>query len=361
MSKVNVFLKNLTKDFKSHDPRISNVRAVDNITQEIKDGSLATLLGPSGCGKTTVLRMIAGFEFPTTGEIYIGDTLVNNIPPNKRNSSMVFQSYGLFPHMTVYNNIAYGLVMRHWTDDRIKSKVKSILELVELIGLENRFPNQLSGGQQQRVALARALITEPKVLLFDEPLSNLDAKLRVQTRGEIRKLQKRLGITSIYVTHDQEEAMCISDEIMVMNKGRILQAGTPKEVYEQPRTKFVADFIGKANFFNGKVLGNNKGKIICDLYNVKVVLEDKLELKSGDEVLMIIRPEAIQVVNAGDGRLIGRIVNTTYLGSEVIYEIEIFNHIYTSRIINPRNQKIFENGEEVGIQFEDSSVHIIKE
>lgn len=361
MSKVNVSLKNLTKDFKSHDPRISNVRAVDNITQEIKDGSLATLLGPSGCGKTTVLRMIAGFEFPTMGEIYIGETLVNNIPPNKRDSSMVFQSYGLFPHMTVYNNIAYGLVMRRWSDDKIKSKVKSILELVELIGLENRFPNQLSGGQQQRVALARALITEPKVLLFDEPLSNLDAKLRVQTRGEIRKLQKRLGITSIYVTHDQEEAMCISDEIMVMNKGKILQAGTPKEIYEQPRTKFVADFIGKANFFNGKVSGSENEKIICELYNVKVIVENRLGMKSGDEVLMIIRPEAIQVVDVGIGRLAGRIANTTYLGSEVIYEIEIFNRIYISRIINPRNQKIFESGEKVGIQFEDESIHIIEE
>ncbi|MCL7453187.1 MAG: ABC transporter ATP-binding protein, partial [Anaerolineae bacterium] len=207
------------------------VVAVDHVDIEIQEGELVTLLGPSGCGKTTTLRLIAGFEFPTQGIIRLDGQVINDEPPHKRNMSMVFQSYAVFPHLSVYENIAYGLNVQRLSKTEVRRRVAQVLELVELTGLENRAPNQLSGGQQQRVALARALVMEPKVLLMDEPLSNLDAKLREQMRTEIRRIQKRLGITSVYVTHDQVEAMTLSDRIVVMNLGRIEQVGSPTEIY----------------------------------------------------------------------------------------------------------------------------------
>ncbi len=226
-------LQDLVKRFPSRGG-VGEVTAVDGISLDINQGDLVTLLGPSGCGKTTTLRMIAGFEFPTVGQILLDGKAINDLPPHRRDMSMVFQSYAIFPHLSVFENIAYGLNVQHKSREEIRNRVATVMELVELTGYENRQPNQLSGGQQQRVALARALVMEPKVLLMDEPLSNLDAKLREQMRSEIRRIQKRLGITSVYVTHDQVEAMTLSDQVVVMNQGKIEQAGTPTDVYRRP-------------------------------------------------------------------------------------------------------------------------------
>ncbi|MBQ9187716.1 MAG: ABC transporter ATP-binding protein, partial [Clostridia bacterium] len=230
--------------------------AVNDITLDIQPGDFVTLLGPSGCGKTTTLRMIAGYESPDIGEIYLGGEKINEKTPDKRDTAMMFQNYALFPHMNVYDNIAYGLKLRGFKKNEIREKVFAILDLVELKGMENRMTNQLSGGQQQRVALARALVVQPSVLLFDEPLSNLDANLRVQMRTEIRRIQQEVGSTAVYVTHDQSEAMSISDQIVVMNRGVIAQMGTPTEIYYHPASEFVASFIGEANYLRGKIVSN---------------------------------------------------------------------------------------------------------
>ena len=228
-----VVLKEITKIFQQPDTGKDFV-AVDHINLNIQDGEMVTLLGPSGCGKTTTLRMISGFEYPTSGSVFIGERDVAKIPPNKRGISMVFQSYALFPHLNIWENVAYGLKVAKVSQDEVVRRTNAVMELMQLTGMERRFPNQLSGGQQQRVALARAVVIEPSVLLFDEPLSNLDAKLRESMRDELRALQKRLGITSLYVTHDQSEAMAISDRVVIMKDGVICQQGTPTEIYEQP-------------------------------------------------------------------------------------------------------------------------------
>jgi len=287
---VSIRTEDLTKVF-------GEVVAVDHVNLEIKHGEFFTLLGPSGCGKTTFLRCIAGLELPEEGKIFFDDQDVTEVPPHLRNTGMVFQNYALWPHMSVFDNIAYGLKIRKVPKDEIERRVKEVLKLVKLEGLENRTPHQLSGGQQQRVALARALVINPKVLLFDEPLSNLDAKLRVEMRAELKKLQRDLGITAIYVTHDQEEAMSISDRIAVMNRGKIMQVGTPKEIYKNPRNEFVARFIGQGTFLEGEVIGSEK-----DLLKVRLKTNDKeilatsshpsLDISQGDRVLVMIRPES---------------------------------------------------------------------
>ncbi|MDR0389368.1 MAG: ABC transporter ATP-binding protein, partial [Spirochaetaceae bacterium] len=249
-----VRLRDITKIFPTPEGK-GETTAVNHIDLDIADGELVTLLGPSGCGKTTTLRMISGFEYPTAGQILIGGKDVAKVPPNKRGISMVFQSYALFPHMSIWENIAYGLRVQHLSRDEVTARTGRVVELMQLKGMEKRFPSQLSGGQQQRVALARAIVIEPMVLLFDEPLSNLDAKLRVHMRDELRSLQKRLGITSLYVTHDQSEAMAISDRVVIMKDGDLMQIGTPKDIYEYPANKFVANFIGTANFISGTYEG----------------------------------------------------------------------------------------------------------
>src|SRR4030066_2482594 len=243
---MNIRLQKVVKKF-------GTLEAVSDVSLEIQDGELFTLLGPSGCGKTTLLRLIGGFHKPDSGEIYVGDRPVAPIPPYERNIGMVFQNYALWPHMTIFDNIAYGLKLKRFPREKISSQVLQALKLVNLTGLEKRYPGQLSGGQQQRVALARALVLNPDVLLLDEPLSNLDAKIRIQVRAEIRKLQKELGITTIYVTHDQEEALTLSDRIAVINLGKILQIGLPRDLYERPHNPFVADFIGINNLIPGNV------------------------------------------------------------------------------------------------------------
>jgi iron(III) transport system ATP-binding protein len=335
------------------------VVAVDGVSLEVKDGGLVTLLGPSGCGKTTVLRMIAGFETPTEGEVFIGDERITTLPPNKRRASMVFQTYGLFPHMTVFNNIGYGLRIRKVPASEIRTRVRSMLDLVGLAGTEGRLPSQLSGGQQQRVALARALITEPRVLLFDEPLSNLDAKLRVQVRQEIRRLQQRLQITSVYVTHDQDEAMTLSDQIVIMHQGRIEQVGTPQEIYARPRTRFVADFIGQGNFLAGSVraVEGVKAEVDLPLGCFRVEAEG---FCPGEPVWLLLRPEAIGLTPPGAGRWDGRVTTATYLGSEVFYEVTVSQQVLLAKVGHPRGTPALASGAPVGVTFDESSLHLIR-
>ncbi|MCE4614725.1 MAG: ABC transporter ATP-binding protein [Desulfurococcales archaeon] len=273
------------------------VIAVDNMTLEIEDGEFFTFLGPSGCGKTTTLRLIAGFEFPDKGKIFFDNKEVTYLRPYERNTAMVFQNYALWPHMTVFDNIAYGLKLRKVSREEINRKVKRVLELIRLEGMENRYPTQLSGGQQQRVALARALVVEPSILLLDEPLSNLDAKLRLGMREEIKRIQRELGITTIYVTHDQEEALTMSDRIAVMNKGKVHQVGTPYEIYAWPRDLFVATFLGRSNLLKGTAVNVKDGTIEVDTSLGKIIGVTHrdyvdMRIKEGSTVGVIIRPES---------------------------------------------------------------------
>ena len=283
---VEVKLENIVKTF-------GETVALKGINLHIKHGELFTLLGPSGCGKSTTLRIIAGLDYPDSGTIYFGDEEVTYLPSHQRGAVLVFQNYALWPHMTVFDNIAYGLKIRKVPKDEIKRKVEWALDLVRLKGFEDRYPTQLSGGQQQRVAIARALVVEPKVLLLDEPLSNLDAKLRLEMRSEIRRIQHELGITVIYVTHDQEEAMAISDRIAVMNVGTVEQVGTPKEIYETPRTEFVASFMGKTNVVPAKVVERNGDKVTVEFENFR--LDGLTYTGENDNVVLVIRPERIKL------------------------------------------------------------------
>ena len=296
--KKGVRLEHISKIY--NDPKTGKeFYAVQDTTLDIEPGTFVTLLGPSGCGKTTTLRMIAGFESPDEGEIYLGDEAINSLTPNKRDTAMVFQSYALLPHYNVFDNVAYGLKIRKVPKEEIRERVLNILKLVEMDGMESRMTNQLSGGQQQRVALARALVIEPSVLLFDEPLSNLDAKLRVTMRTEIRKIQQKVGITAIYVTHDQSEAMSISDKIIIMSKGKVEQIGTPREIYYHPKSRFVADFIGEANFLKAKVKSVNGEKAVIDVIGEEIEVNNYGEKVAGEEASLVLRPEAVVLSEKG--------------------------------------------------------------
>ena len=359
---VSVKLKNLTK-------RFGEVIAVDHLTVQIDEGELCTLLGPSGCGKTSTLRCIAGFYFPDEGEIFFENKLVNSIPPFKRNTGMVFQNYALWPHMNVFDNIAYGLKVRRVQQNELEDKISAILNLVHLEGLENRWPSQLSGGQQQRVALARALVIEPDVLLLDEPLSNLDAKLRVDMRTEIKRIQKKLKISTVYVTHDQEEALCISDKVVVMNKGKAQQIDTPRQIYEKPANSFVADFIGIANFIKGQIVevNDNKSNVIVETehgFNVKALFEEGLT--QNIDVLISVRPEAIVVYGQGSvpeemNSIDGVVRLTNYYGDVMEYEVETsWGTILRADIHNPRHAHIFHEGNPVSVGFKKEDVKLIE-
>src|SRR5512138_3399875 len=281
--------------------RFGAVTAVDGADLEIGDGELFTLLGPSGCGKTTLLRLMAGFYAPDAGEIWFGERRVDGLRPYERNIGMVFQNYALWPHMTVRANVAYGLKLRKLDAAKIAERVAAVLGKVNLAGLEVRYPGQLSGGQQQRVALARALVLNPDILLLDEPLSNLDAKIRLQVRAEIRKLQKELAITTVYVTHDQEEALTLSDRIAVLDRGKIQQVGTPWDLYERPANPFVADFIGINNLIPGqvqeKIESGLTAKVKTDVG--AFVSQCDTRLQSGDRCMVCIRPEAASIGRLG--------------------------------------------------------------
>ena len=318
-------LDHLAKKFPARGKQGGEVIAVDDISLEIEKGKFVTLLGPSGCGKTTTLRLIAGFEFPTQGRIFLDGQRLDDVPPNRRDMAMVFQSYAIFPHLNVYENIAYGLRIKRLSPSEIRRKIEEVMKLTQLTGLENRAPNQLSGGQQQRVALARALVVEPKVLLFDEPLSNLDAKLREEMRFEIRDLQKRLGITAIYVTHAQEEALVMSDLIAIINKGKLAQLGTPEEIYENPRSRFVADFIGLADFIPARVESFDARTAQVSIAHTIFTVLATPGLAQGQATLLHIRPYDIEFVNeqVENNVLAGVVKQATYLGNIVDYRVQV--------------------------------------
>jgi iron(III) transport system ATP-binding protein len=304
--------------------RYGQVTAVNNISFSVAPGELVTLLGPSGCGKTTTLRMIAGLELPSEGKILIGGQDVSQTPASGRDVSMVFQSYALFPHMTVLENVCYGLVVSGTAKPQAQEKARAVMQIVGLQGFDARLPSELSGGQQQRVAVARALVLEPAVLLFDEPLSNLDARLRREMRDEIRELQQRLKLTVVYVTHDQAEAMAISDRIIVMNKAVIAQEGTPRELYAQPKDAFVASFMGEANLLKGKSLGASGTGVgvACELGDgYRLDVPANAIPAAGAAVELAIRPESVEVLTEGAG-LAGKVLKSSYLGGWTEYTIE---------------------------------------
>lgn len=319
MPEYAVELRGVTKSF-------GPVVAVQDVTLAVREGEFFSLLGPSGCGKTTTLRLIAGFEQPTAGEIYIADQPQRGIPPYRRPVNTVFQNYALFPHMTVYENVAFGLEMQGIPKAEIRRRVKEALEMVRLPGLENRRPRELSGGQQQRVALARALVNRPRVLLLDEPLGALDQKLRKAMQLELKALQHQVGITFIYVTHDQEEALTMSDRIAVMNQGKVLQVGTPEEVYERPADRFVADFIGESNLLDGLVTEIRTDQAMVRINGSLVLWAGAREgVVAGQRVTVAIRPEKIALHSQPPGPLAipGVIHEVVYSGAEIRYLIRL--------------------------------------
>jgi len=351
-------LENITKVFPSKGT-VGEVTAVKDVNLEIQKGELVTLLGPSGCGKTTTLRMVAGFEFPTEGKIFLDGQEINSLPPHKRDMSMVFQSYAIFPHLTVFENVAYGLKVQRLNKKIIAERVNRVLALVHLEGYGDRAPGQLSGGQQQRVALARALIMEPKVLLMDEPLSNLDAKLREEMRTEIRRIQKELNITSVYVTHDQIEAMTLSDRIVVMNQGVIEQIGSPMEIYKFPNSRFVANFIGRANFVAGVVLEQDGSSLTIKSLGKSITLSNvRREFHGGEDVTLIVRPEMIQIKRSG-GIYNGVVRRAVYLGDVIEYAVEVGGVLILGIESDPRVTEIFPEGEMVTLGFAEDCIQVL--
>lgn len=338
--------------------RFGNVTAVNNVSLEIPHGRLITLLGPSGCGKTTVLRMIAGLEVPTSGRIYLGGEDITNLPPNERRITMVFQSYALFPHMNVYQNISYGLRIMRWAEEKIRTVVKESLEMVGLVGLEKRGPSELSGGQQQRVAVARAMVLKPKVLLFDEPLSNLDAKLRKRMRGEIRNLQKDLGITSVYVTHDQSEALAISDRIVVMETAAVSHEGEPNELYKRPANPFVADFIGEANLFDVQILGSDGNVAQIRLGSLEFSAPFLKAPERGQRAKLMVRPEDIRIADSTERGLKGTVKFALYQGATNDYTVE--TEVGEMRVNDYQSKAILrERGAQVSLTFREDHIFLI--
>lgn len=352
-------LKDISKHF--GDPSVQP--AVDGINLQILPGEFLTLLGPSGCGKTTTLRMIAGFESPSSGELTLDGEDMTRLTPDKRPMSMVFQSYALFPHMSVFDNVAYGLKLQKMSRTQINQDVTFALTSMSLTNFADRSPNQLSGGQQQRVALARAMVMKPKVLLFDEPLSNLDAKLRVQMRTEIRRLQQKLGITSVYVTHDQDEAMSLSDRIVVMRQGRIEQIAPPETVYRRPNSVFVADFIGKANFMDVDSFavdaqpGTTPERLSrVDVFGGTHLVATHPEVVPDGQVVLLVRPESVNVKRKDHhvGEIVGttgRILSSVFYGSLVEYDIETASGNLTCIIHDPAKEDLMPAGTFVDVAF----------
>ena len=305
--------------------RFGSFTAVDRMDLKVGEGEMIALLGGSGCGKTTTLRMIAGFTEPSEGTILVNGADVSRIPPYKRNIGIFFQNYALFPHMTVFENVAFGLKLQKCSKEEISRRVEEILTLVKLTGLDKRYPRELSGGQQQRGALARALVTRPSILLLDEPLSNLDAKLRVEMQVEIKRIQKELGITTLIVTHDHEEAVSLADRVIVMNEGRILQIGTPQEIFDWPASPFVADFMGFSTFLHGRAGGppqEGKRPILCGEQTVWVPEERARELDSGEDCLLAVRSENMALAQEpGENVFPGRVESMTYKGNVTRLEV----------------------------------------
>jgi iron(III) transport system ATP-binding protein len=348
-------MKAASIEFRHVTKRYGDVAAVNDISFTIAPGTLVTLLGPSGCGKTTTLRMIAGLELPTSGTILIGGADVTTTPASERDVSMVFQSYALFPHMSVLENVRYGLVVSKMPKDKADARARVALATVGLEGFDERLPSELSGGQQQRVAVARALVLEPGVLLFDEPLSNLDARLRRQMREEIRDLQQRLSLTVVYVTHDQSEAMAVSDRIIVMNKAVIAQEGAPRELYEQPKDPFVAGFMGDANRVRGTLARRDGTLADVRLGTVTLALPHR-GLADGS-VDVSIRPEAIDVRAEADGPIRGTVRKAAYLGGIMEYSID--SDIGELFVVSTAVERPLRAGAAVGIALADHGVVVI--
>ena len=349
---MNIELHDLVK-------RFGSLEAVSHVSLVIHDGELFTLLGPSGCGKTTILRLIGGFHQPDHGKIAFGGKDVTWIPPYERNIGMVFQNYALWPHMTIFDNIGYGLKLKHIPKGEIRDKVSHALKLVNLEGLEKRYPGQLSGGQQQRVALARALVLNPDVLLLDEPLSNLDAKIRLQVRAEIRKLQKELAITTIYVTHDQEEALTLSDRIAVIAHGKLQQIGTPWDLYERPANPFVADFIGINNLIPGEVqeCAVSGGWVTVKTEVGHFLGESDARLQAGDRCMICVRPETAGIgetepTEEEANRILGAVSFASFIGNAVRYDVDLGSGLtFRVDVQNPRDHKPYAIGEDVVVTF----------
>lgn len=371
-----VKVEHLTKKF-------GDFEALKDINLTINEGEFFALLGPSGCGKTTTMRCIAGFEEPTSGRIYIDDKVVNDIPPNERDCGMVFQSYALFPHLNVFENVAYSLNIKEMKNSNIlkkplvfgrilnsrwfkypkhiEEKVMEILNYVELDQYKDRAVSELSGGQQQRVALARALIMEPAVLLMDEPLSNLDQKLRHSMRNTIRRIQQELGITTIFVTHDQEEALSMADRVAVMSNGKIMQIGTPTEIYTKPKTSFIADFVGTSNIFKGTVIGEENGYSLVQMNGYKLKSAQKINKK---EVDIIIRPENIKIVNKNEESkdaniLEGEVLFSTFLGSMIRYDVQVGSNKFLIDLPYDSGESLIHPGEVIKISIEPERVLLI--
>jgi iron(III) transport system ATP-binding protein len=351
MKKSEVQLIDVTKKF-------SETTAVDNISCSFEPGTLTTILGPSGCGKTTSLRLIAGLERATQGSIFIDNEDVTLLPATDRDVSMVFQSYALFPHMSVVENVSYGLKMINVPKEEYIQKSFETLKLVGLESYENRMPSELSGGQQQRVAVARAIVLEPKVLLFDEPLSNLDAKLRRQVREDIRELQQKLGVTTIYVTHDQEEALAISDKVIVMNNAVIAQEGRPKDLYNNPKTTFVANFIGDANIVKARIETRNENNYGIHFGGIQMKITSHLDLK--DSVSVALRPEKIKITKEKTINCMAtKIINASYVGS--CYQYVVSSNIGELYIVSNETTNHFKFNEEVFLTFDESEITILED
>ena len=350
MEALQIYLDHISKTF-VHRVK-GRITAVDDVELEVHPGELLTLLGPSGCGKTTTLRMVAGFEKPSQGRIFLGREDVTELMVNQRTLGFVFQNYALFPHLSVFENVAYGLKVKHMPATQVRTSVEEILSMVGLRGYEDQFPNQLSGGEQQRVALARAVVIRPRVLLFDEPLSNLDAKLRVRTRSEIRRLQKTLQITAIYVTHDQEEAMAISDRIAVMSRGKIIQIGTAEELYFKPRSEFVAKFIGKTNTLPAANPTVSSDSLSLDIFGhtYRVAPLDP-QVQNVADMKVYIRPEMVQLTtDPHAGHFSARIVERSFLGGSVEYVLEAEGQRFAANAQSQSMQGTFALQQTVGVR-----------
>lgn len=323
-------------------------KAVDDFNLEVKRGEFVTFLGPSGCGKTTTLRMIAGFEMPTSGEILLNGEDISQLPANKRPINTVFQRYALFPHMNIYDNIAFGLKLKKLPKEEIRKKVKRVLDIVDLEGFENRKISTLSGGQQQRIAIARALVNEPEILMLDEPLGALDLKMRQEMQIELKHMHDELGITFIYVTHDQEEALTMSDKIVVLSEGRIQQIGTPEDIYNEPQNAFVADFIGESNIFKGIMTGHMKVRFCGGEF---IGMDDVAE---GTLVDVVVRPEDVIITKPEDGIVEGEVVSVIFKGMH--YEVTVESGKYEMVI---RTTKCYSVGERIGMKLEPDGIHIM--
>ena len=339
--------------------RFDEVVAVDSLDLDIYQGEFLTLLGPSGCGKTTVLRLIAGFENLDEGELFMEEVRLNDMPPNKRGVNTVFQSYALFPHMTVFDNIAFGLKMKGFEKSRIASEVREALNIVKLEGLESRKPHQLSGGQQQRVAMARAIVNKPKVLLLDEPLSALDYRLRQEMQIELKRLHRQLGITFVFVTHDQEEAISMSDRIAVMNEGRIEQLGTPTEIYEEPANMFVARFVGEINVFDARVIEAAADSATVDIHGQQFKVQNRRDYKPGQNVSVLLRPEDLLVTRdeeelVSGPALAGTVEEVIYKGKTVdlIIKLDAGETVFVTQFFNEDEDNVlYREGQRIHLEW----------